>query len=361
MKHTQVALRAVLAIGFFFLQNRIVLANQPDNPSQVLVIKVAQNDPAKQVEDKFITQLALSLPQFRVTSIVETGAFIELSLTDRLEKIKQFAKTHNALATLWIEGTRGNVILLNLVALSTGQALVRIVEAPEGPNWALEMALATQELLGQAYLFSQVPRREAVEQVVTQMTRRAVTTLDNPRAVTSQVSFPAVSIYPRGVVQRGLYGHSDSYWMLGGGIAAEVWPRFDFFLRADVYFLKSPVTQGDWGQLSAFGLQPGLGIGYVWRIRRFLIGPIIAGNIIWHRANVSLYASAENRAYAVWIPRLATSVVLGVGVADNFFISVEPGIGLLQKQEDFYLDPGETVYRTPYVDWSLALGLNLFL
>ncbi len=332
--------------------------------SVVLLLLVAKDEPGAERERQFATQLALSLERFRVETISEgLGDFPDLQLPERLELIKPLAAQHDSLATFWLEESGEDLTLLHMVALDTGRALVRIVEAPRSPDTVLELALAAQELLGQAYLLSRRSRPPAVEQVVTEVTREAVSILKTPETLVEAKpsNYPALAFLPFGVMRGGVVGHEGTSLEFGGGLGAELWFSERFFGRLSLAFLSGLDGSGSWGSASPLGVQPALSAGMVWRLGPLRAGPLVELAAPWRRVEIDLATTGDHE-YSWWNFRAAAALYLRIEVTDVFSVTAEPGIGVYPKRRRFWLDPGDrTVYETPLLDWGLLIGLRFII
>jgi hypothetical protein len=329
----------------------------------VLIISQSQKEPEKTRERRFITQTMLALEQFRIVTIdSHQHDFSMMPFSKRLEVIRPLAKKHNAAATLWVEETKENRTLLHLVAFSTGRALVRIVEAQTGPDAALELALAAQELLGQAYLLSE-KRDEAIETVVTQLTKDVVSTLKAPKiaAASEEKSFPLYSLGSFAASKGGISDYAGNPLAFGGGLALELWPIDHLRVRTTVLFLAGLHRADEYGTVYPFGLDIELGIGYLFPIKRFFFGPVIAVSALWNKLNVSLKTTG-NHVFNWWGASISAALDMRFSISDKLSLLLEPGVAVLPRNKQFYLRPEqETIFMTARVSWCIKLGFIVFL
>jgi hypothetical protein len=329
----------------------------------VLIISQGRKAQEKTREQRFITQTMLALEQFRIVTIENhRHDFSTMSFSRRLEIIKPLAKENNAAATIWIEETKEKRTLLHLVAFSTGRALVRIVEAHTGPDAALELALAAQELLGQAYLLSE-ERSEAMEKVVTQLTKDAVSTLKAPDVVigTEKERYPEYALQSFAVARGGIWDYAGKPMAFGVGLALELWVTERLRIGIAAMILSGLQSVDDHGTVVPFGLDIEFGAGYLFRIERFRIGPAIAVSTLWNRLNVNLKTTG-NHSFSWWGGAMSAALDMRFSISDKLSLRLEPSVAALPDQKQFYLQPElETVYMTPRIGWCIKLGLNVFL
>ncbi|MCP4674530.1 MAG: hypothetical protein GY854_03235 [Deltaproteobacteria bacterium] len=341
--------------------------SSPETKPVVLVLAIAPIGEERDFEKQFATQVALSLPDFQV-NVLDTGlGFASSRLPERLQIIKPLTETHGSVATLWIEKPSEDLILLHLVALRTGRALVRIVEADDGPEAILELALAAQELLGQAYQLERGPREPAVTHVVSKVTEAAVLTLPPPDTEpespepTSPLKPPIFWLYPFGEVDGGITGYDGNVIHIGGGLGGVFHITSRLFLSVSSAFLSSLRDRHDWGNISSACLRVELSAGYAWALGRFRLGPIIGFAPVWNKVDIDLKTTG-NHHYSWWSGRMFSDLGLRLSISKSLYLALDPGVGVLPKRKTFSLDPeARTIHGTPRVDWRIRAGLVIGL
>lgn len=359
-------LRIIWSIAFFASFATNGRAAEPDDKSVVLVLAFSEGGEDEDLEGKFVVQLALALDQFSVQKVLAgLDGFIEKSLPKRLETIERLTVKHTPVATIWLEQTETGLTLLNLVSLSTGQALVRIVEAPSSSDTAIRLALVAQELLGQSYMLDESLRNEAIETVVVDLAKKTVSSLEDPSEVVASAmekppSMPAVSMTMSGEVRGGIYGQENAPVLLGGGLSVEIWVLPELFILASISALAGIRQEESWGTLSPFILQPTIGAGYLWRHSWLQIGPVVQFSGVWNRVTVNSETTG-NSIQTWWSFRASLQASLRALLSKNTYLALSPGVGLMQANSRFYLSPeDETVYQSSRVDWNVALSLGFF-
>jgi hypothetical protein len=339
---------------------------QEENPSEatgekaakipvVIVLMLGNDDVSRKRNESFVIELKLALDGFAIKQI-ETGVddFESLVLPERLEHIRPFVDEFDAVATTWIEKTDTNATLLNLVALSTGRALVRIVEAREGPEAERELALAAQELLGEAYLFKPRQEHEAMEKVVS-LVKEEVLATESRKSAGSRYG-----ILPFFDAGGGIYGQTGQAVMFGGGFAFEISPAEKLFFRGGVSFLGYPRQRPRDGVISGWRMDPGLTVGYDWRIGDFMLGPAIsaaASHFIFDMYLGYIY----NQKFTWWNFHASCGLDLRVELIKDVFLTLFPSIGAYPFRKSFArLSNGDKFLVTPFVDWNLIIGIAFF-
>lgn len=281
--------------------------------------------------------------------------------------IARLSAQDDAVATVWLEQTNTGLTLLHLVAMDTGQALVRIIEAPSSTGAVLKLALVAQELLGQSYLLSDTPRNAAVESVVSKLAQEAVMNLEDPKPVVDKLVHSqsnearVFSLSPLAAVRGGAANYKGNSILVGGGLAVDFRPMEQLFLRASVLALPGIIQKEPWGTLSVFSVQPSLGIGYLWRKNWFQWGPMLQAAAVWYKVDVFHELSGDNR-HSSWTFRGSLDLQLRAVLSSTTYLALSPGLGAFTTSKRFYLSPeGETVYRSPRLDWSVSLEWGFFI
>ncbi len=321
----------------------------------LIVLMLGEDEASHQRNQRFVTELKLALDGFTIKRI-ETGVddFPSLLLPERIEHIRPFVEEFDAVATTWIEDTADKAVLLNLVALSTGRALVRIVETESGPGAETALALAAQELLGEAYLFSPRHEEEAVERVVTQVKHEVIEarTQDEGLRVGGVPFFQSRS---------GLYGHKGPSLMLSGGIGAELWPTENLFFRLCIEFSALPRERPADGIVTGWGFAPSFSAGYDWALTRILIGPVIGVAATYSLFDMYL-GGGDNQTFTWWNFRGTVGLDARIVIAERFHILLSPGIGFFPLRKNYTrLSNNDVILRTPFIDWNLIAGVSIFI
>ncbi len=328
---------------------------QDDSRPVLIVLMLGEDEGSRRRDQRFVTELKLALDGFNIKRI-ERGVddFPSLLLSERLEHIRPFVEEFDAVATTWIEDTGDKAILLNMVALSTGRALVRIVETQGGPGAETALALVAQELLGEAYLFSVKQEKEAIERVVKQVKTEVIEGYVEDEGL-------RVGVVPVFKAGGGVYGHKGPSMMVGGGVGVEIWPNENLFLRLGIVYSALPRKRPEDGIVTGWGLAPSLSIGYDWALSRLLIGPVFGV-----AATYSLYdmylGGGDNETFSWWNFHGSIGLDARLAITKRFLILLSPGLGLYPLRK-FYtrVSNSSVILQTPFIDWNITIGVLIFI
>lgn len=339
---------AALALAIAIACGAARAADDPKPALAVLLVAAAEADRAR--EARFVEELKLALEGFEL-ALATPGAdgFTSLPLKEKLDEVRARAEPLRAAATIWIESASPNAVLLNVVALGTGRAFIRVVEVEEGPAADRELAVATDELLGQVYMLSAPPRPAPIEAAVDEVVAKAAA-LDTPGRA---VELGAATYFDLG---GGLYHHDDAWLRLGGGVALEL--RAEGVLaRAGFAVVAGPFADPRGGSLSGYGMHAELAAGHLWAVGRLRLGPVAAASAM--RSTVALALGAGEAHTTTWWSFRGTlglhaRVDFGRGVA----LFAEPRAGAWSHTRRFdRASDGTTALRTPIVDAGAILGV----
>ncbi len=314
------------------------------------VLRTAADGDDKAREDRFILELKLGLDGFDI-ALVEPGAagFTALPLKDKLDEVRARAEPLHAAATIWLESASPRTVLLNVVALSTGRAFIRVVEVEDGPSAERELAVAADELLGQLYMLSAPPRPAPVQASVEAVVAKAAA-LAAPRRVELDVA----TYFDLG----GALYHYEAAWLrLGGGVAVELRTAGGALLRAGFTVVAGPFADPRDGSLSGFGLSPEIAFGYLWHARRVRLGPVAGAAAA--RSTVALaLGRGEAQTTSWWSFRGSLGLELRIDLAPSVAVFVEPRVGASTHTRRFErVSDGSTALRTPILDGGATLGV----
>ena len=318
---------------------------------RLVVLLVARDGADKAREARFIDELELTLDDFDV-KLVDPGPadFTALSLKDELGVVQALTEPLSAAATIWIESASPDVTMLHVVALSTGRAFIRIVEAKQGPGAERELAIAADELLGQVYMLSPPPAAAPVENAVGKVVEKAA-------ALRERKSTVELGVATFFTASGGLYRREGSWFRLGGGAALELWPKGGALVRAGFSVVAGPFFDPDDGAVSGYGLYPELGAGYLWTLGRLRLGPVASAAAMRSTATLTLGQGTAHTA-TWWSFRGALGVQARLSLSPAVAVFLEPSVGVWSHPRRFErVSDGSVALRTPLVDWGASLGV----
>jgi hypothetical protein len=342
----------------------------------LLLVLTAEGGAAADRERRLFSELELALDGFAIETVPSGDpGFARLPMSEQLSRVQPFVERSGAVATTWIEETAGGTVLLHLVALTTGRALVRIVQATEGPDTEAELALSVRELLGEAYMFGPAPQNPAMEQVVAEVQEKVT-----PAAPVSQApsvaplpiepspvappppAEPTLGLAPLGQVSGGIWGHEGPHIRAGGGIVVEWPPGADLYGRAWFTFVKGPDAEVRDGLVVGFGIAPGLALGYRWRHGPIGVGPLLGVSAPYSSVTMIL-GQGDDQTFGWWGFRANVGLELAVTLADDVSLFADGALGVQAIRESFVRrsDRDDVVLSTPFVEWELVIGLMVFI
>ncbi|MBW2276219.1 MAG: hypothetical protein JRF63_01935 [Deltaproteobacteria bacterium] len=340
-----------------------------DRGPVLLLVLTAGGGEAADRERRLFSELELALDGFKIETVPSGDPeFARLPMSDQLSRVQPFVERTGAVATTWVEETGAGTVLLHLVALTTGRALVRIVQASEGPDTEAELALSVRELLGEAYMFGPAPENPAMEQVVAEVQEKvapAIALIPTPPIEPPQVEeprpTPSLGLAPLGLVVGGIWGHEGPHIRAGGGIVVEWPPGADLYGRASFVFTKGPDGQVSDGLLVGFGVAPGLALGYRFSHGPIGVGPLLGVSVPYSSMTMVL-GEGDDQTFGWWSFRATAGLELAVTVADDVCLFVDGVFGMQAIRESFERRSDEsTVLATPFVEWEFAIGLMVFI
>jgi hypothetical protein len=340
----------------------------------LLLVLTADGGEAADRERRLFSELELALDGFTIDTVPSGDPqFSRLPMSEQLARVQPFVERTGAVATTWIEETGTGTILLHLVALTTGRALVRIVEAHEGPGAEDELALAVRELLGEAYMFGPAPENPAMEQVVAEVQEKVAPAVDTippvpvapppvpPPPTEKPEPTASLGLAPLGLISGGVWGHEGPHIRAGGGISVEWPPGAALYGRASFVFAKGPDSQVSDGLVVGFGVAPGLSLGYRWRLGPIGVGPVLGVSVPFSSLT-TVIGEGDDQTFTWWSFRATAGLELAVAMTDDLNLFVDGALGFQAIRETFERrSGGGTVLTTPFVEWEMVIGLMIFI
>jgi hypothetical protein len=343
----------------------------------VLVLKPAGLLQENTLESQFATQTALALTGFRVVPIaLGLEGFFTVSDSERHELIRNITEQQQAAATLWVEVTKRDTILLHVMAFSTGQAFARIVETPKSDDAPLVLSLAAQEILAQITIEARPsesrPAAPSVSSAPSAVQAPAKTPASTP---TSAQIRPGPAVVERKAAEKthrtplaislfvasegGVVDYEGPSILLGGGACFEGLLKEAVVLRIAGSVLSGFQQEVEGGTLNQLGVQLGAAVGYLVRFRAVSLGPMVDLAALKRWTAVELETTGPHR-ISWWALRLSAVFSLRWHFHERLFAALEPRLGVWPIARRFYLDPeGDTIYRSPRLDWGATLGMGI--
>jgi hypothetical protein len=264
-------------------------------------------------------------------------------------------------AATWLTEASPDLLLLHLVVVSTGRALVRLVETRAQPGFEADLALAARELLGTAFLFDRPPQpaTDPVGRVVESVREQAA---PPPATAAERLTRPDWALVAEFRLEGGLVGHEGPTLLPGGALTLE--RRLVAGLGGR---LSACVAGGPLGpprsdeQISELVVQPGLGLGYLFDLGRVSLGPALEIQTMLSKVTTKIEGGSREE-FRTWRIRGAAILDLRVSLAQRLALQVAAGVAATPLQDVYRREITEKVMlASPYLNWVGRLGLVVYL
>ena len=352
-----------------FCHSGLAVAQTAADKPVLLVIETAQSDAAQKRERAFISELQLALDRYRVVSESADGntgdmSFKKSPLNKQLQQVRNLSKPHRAAAVIWLsDDNSANLTLLHLAALSSGRALIRIVEAENGPNTEVTLAMAVDELVGQAYLFDAKNPAAAVEaSVISAASKELSGDADNKKAAGpngSDAVHAKRSFHVDGIGRIGIAGNHGPRVTFGGSMGIRRLVTENFFMGGGFNLIAGPFEDTSEQEIKNLSLAPKIGLG-VMRLKRLIsMGAAFYVSVPWQQTIITLPGTGSH-VYTDINMRFALLATLCIPLGKTVAIALSPDVGLWLNQKRYYaISSNRDIVRNPRLDVGLNIGLVL--
>ncbi len=322
---------------------------------KVLVLGVANDDVGRNRERQFTIELQMALNEVHVQVVHPSdGDFEGRPLAEQISLVRTLLDEHDAVAVTWIYSDGGGLLLLHLVAVSTGRALVRLVETDIGQDSEATLALAARELLGTAFLFESPRTGEEgpIDRVVESVKESA------------RIPAPTTSVpwnLMLGLEQRGgIAGHTGPTYEIGGGLTLERRLVAGFYGAAQLDAAFGPFGDADTGEgVTAWSIAPGLRAAHRWRRGNLEIGPAIGVGVTWYNISVDL-DGGDTYHFTSWRFRTDLDLEVRWRLGKVWGLFVNSGVSLMPLRDNYRRESNaQLVLASPFLGWNVGLGLIL--
>ncbi len=355
--------------GLAFAQKRDADAQgtvgKADHVSQVLLLmQIARDKNGQRRESRFAEELKMSLDELTIHEIPQKNSdFGDLVLGRQIATVRPLIDKHRAVAAIWLTEDSPSVLLLHLVAVTTGRALVRIVETDLDKAGEAELAASARELLGTAYLFD--VSAENSESPMGRVVDSVRHTVAPPHSVekTQAPVVPALepgrkwSVSVTGEFKGGIYGQDGPALWLGGRAGLERVLVGGLRARGSLGVLAGPLGKDGDIDVNGVMLTPGLGLLYLWDIDPFSLGLALDVRAQWLGLTIQ---AGEGRAKQLseWQLNTALKAEFRWHVTQRIGLVLSGGLEGTPHQEIVHQEIDESiVYATPFVSYELGLGM----
>jgi hypothetical protein len=323
----------------------------------VLLVRAAGEQSDSEREDRFLTELELALDGFAVEAVrPEDAGFADLALRRQVELVRPLLAERGALAATWVDAASPDLLLLHLVSVSTGRALVRLVETERGADSLSELALVVRELLGEAYMFEAdaVEQGDAMARAVADARRSAGAPVTTRR--------PEYRLFATANARGGIATHTGPSVLLGGSFGVERVLVPMLSMRVWLGGHGGPLGRSDEAEIDIHCASLGVGVAYLWRLGRIVsTGPSVGveAQVAWLRFDLGVQ---DDFRYTRFLAQGLTEWELRVGLGRRVELAAGGGLGFSPSQEVFRREStGAEVLATPFVGWTARAGLTVLL
>lgn len=320
------------------------------------MVGTGTNDAEGAIEAAFETELGLAIDGIPVVRVAPTPpGFAERPLSEQIDAVKEMLRNEPAIGVTWLSFVSDELVLVHVVVVDSGRILVKMLDSnPQDSGFAVDLAMASRELLGLAFLLEAEGTSPQVKGVTDAVAERVMA--GRPSRWWVLVSFGSSG---------GVHGHVGPSVLLGGALALERHVRRGFRLRVSAAAQAGPLGRRPEG----FGVRtvlllPSLGGTYLWSLGKSRIaelGPSIELRPTWTSVSVTPSGRAP-QSFSQWGMRGDVTVHGRFAVHERVRLVIEGGLGFspLNLEIDSQ-STGELLVRTPYVWWTSGLGVAVSL
>lgn len=342
---------ALLCPLFFSLTRDAAAQAPPPSARSLLVLPTAATPAGRAIQELYIVELRLALEGTKVRA-VEPGTpnFSGRPLGEQIEIVGALLERERGLAATWLSPVSSQLVLVHMVVLTSGRVLVRMIEGdPTRSGFATDLAMASRELLGTAYLFAPPPPEAAVARVVETVRQSA-----SP----SRTGRRDWSLVIRNRLGGGLAGFGGPSILVGGELGVERHVFEGLSARLFVDARGGPLDSGSpLHPVRAVFVSPGLGAAYLWRFGSVRIGPTLDLRVSW----TTLQAQSTptlTQTFSLWSFRADVGSELRVALGDRVELLTSGSLGISPLRKVLTLEStGETLIATPFLAWDASLGV----
>jgi len=335
----------------------------------LLMLQTATSTQAIAREERFTDELSMLLDgvSVQVERPADTG-FPERGLGNQIAQVRTMIDRHGAVAATWLTEATPDLLLLHLVVVSTGRALVRLVETRPQPGFETDLALATRELLGTAFLFDRPPGPAGGDPIagVVESVRARAAPAPDPATTTAAPALPprppewAIAVELR--FEGGLVGASGPRLYPGGALALE--RRMVSGLRGRLSFsaLGGPLGERRHDErIREWAVQPGLALGYRFELGATSLGPWLELQAFLSNVSIEVDEGTDQE-FRSWRLRGAATLDFRAALGPRIDLLAAAGL-TATPQQDVYrrLSTDRVALASAFLSWEARLGLVFYL
>ncbi len=327
----------------------------------VLVIELGRRGRGEARTARFIGELGLVLDGFDVRGVnAPTDDFVVMPLANQLRDVRPMIENEDAVAAAWIAAPAPGILMLHMVALRTGQTLVRSLEAESIPGTEADLALAVRELLGAAWLF--VPPalqddRPAMRRLVESVRERVVS-----YGRGNQAGAEIVAVIGSVTIKDGLVDFEGASSEVAVGMAGEAELAEGFWAGGGVVVSMRPARSKGDTKVGGWGFSPHIDIAATvmdvdFFTGRLAFGPSVGFAFERERVTVQIGSAPEKDNTSSRL-RAWAGLSLRWHINRRIGVIFDPRIGWASHQDIYRRESDNSIIlTTPRVDWGFRLGV----
>lgn len=311
---------------------------------------------ATAMEADYVAELRIALEGVEVRA-VEPGntGFGGSPLPAQLEVVRGLLEGERGLAATWLSPVSSELVLVHMVVLTSGRVLVRMIEGnPTRPGFATDLAMASRELLGTAFLFAEDPPDVTVERMVDEVRQRVSPPPDEP----------GWALVLRARAGGGLAGFEGPSVLVGGELGVERRLVEGLGVRLWIDARGGPMDAGDPARtVRIVFVSPGLGAAYLFDAVPGLlrIGPTLDLRATWSTLEVASTPETA-QTFSQWSVRADLGLELRVALGDRVELLASASAGTSPLRRVLTLrSSGQTLIATPFLAWDASVGISACL
>ncbi len=380
----------------------------------LVLLSVGGTNSSREMERHFATELKLSLDDCDVVQSKPFGSgFFTLSEEQQYETIRQDREKYGATVVLWLGVANGSIHSLSLFVVTPNGSLARSV-AFESKIETAELALTTRALLEQAFAFGreqtginsqsssstpskdpstdaadpvllengwrripksgqtsvlehkqvpeEQPEKQSEEQSKEQPEKQPENEMSAITADRDNKTSLRWALEPLARLTTGLAGYHGPATWVGGGAALSLMIGSNLLFEILFVALAGPMPRYTQNIILGLRLDPELRAGYLWRLKRVLLGPVIGVAVPWSNIEINEEEYIPFT-YSWWTFRgsmgLESLFLANKRIAVDVGASI--GFNALPRESFVHSEDREEVLKTPLMVFCARVGLLFFI
>jgi len=335
----------------------IPASEPPAEVPVLLMLQTAAGPEAAAREERFVEELEMVLDGVSIqVERPSDPAFAANALADQITHVRAMIEKHGAVAATWLTEASPDLLLLHLVVVSTGRALVRLVETRPRPGFETDLALAARELLGTAFLFDRAPGPvggDPIAAVVESVRERAAPANLPPPPPAPEPDLPGWGLAAEIRFEAGIAGAAGPRLYPGGALALERRMFEGLYGRLSAAAYGGPVgSRRSDEEILEWAVQPGMALGYRWDVGAGTIGPWLEAQALLSNVTTRV-DGGERQEFRSWRIRAAAVLDARIHVSDRVDLLLAAAVSGTPQRDVYRRELSEKVMLA-----SAYLGLE---